>query len=655
MLSLIRNFAFLFLFFAFFQSSFAQNIEWRDVTAGELALKTSKVVPNSDAEYIFREMNIEYADSRRVNKYYFRIKIFTEKGRNDFSKINIPVSGEIKNFNARVIQPDNSIVAIDKKDFFDKTIAQTKYFIEKEKSFAIPNLQIGSIIEYRYDENFPLLERTVRVIRFSPIEFNFTFQFDIPAQRISYSIKLDGGKEKWQIIPHNFQNLETTGDEKSSNYVFTRYNVPPIVKEAFMPPENLINQYLTIINEPRKVKNFEEIMSEAVGYYVYRFKFIQEYAKDRKVSEKAKILTADASTDEEKIRRLYNFCQKQIISLQFDETISQKLYEDPDDILKNQIASSYQVNNLFAGLAASLGFEPQIILGYDRRKYVYDEQHPEETPFKSVAVSLKIANEWRYFDPSNPFLPFGSLPWFNEGIAALRMNNKLVSFINIPLATFDKNKSVRTGEFTLTEDGALEGFLKIEYHGYLDVNAKTLRANKTPAERESDVISEIKQRISTAEVSEINFENIDEVDEHFTVSCKIRVPNYAQKTGKRLLFQPSFFEFNKPSLFANNTRFSPIFFPFPWSEDDAIVFNLPKNYSLETPEPSRFFADPEQISMLTTKLIVNEEQNKLKFERRFYFGKFQKTLFQTKAYNSLKTLFDSFQQADSRVLILREK
>jgi hypothetical protein len=51
-----------------------------------------------------------------------------------------------------VIKPDGSVVILKKEDIFEKEIIRIEGIKVKVKSFAMPGLEVGSILEYRYRE-----------------------------------------------------------------------------------------------------------------------------------------------------------------------------------------------------------------------------------------------------------------------------------------------------------------------------------------------------------------------------------------------------------------------------------------------------------------------------------------------------------------------
>src|SRR6185437_9513993 len=132
--------------------------DWRAVDPAELALKTSIVEKDADAEALFWEVRLDDSQPEEFSlRHYIRIKIYTERGKESQSKVDIPYLGrtEIKDIAARVIKPDGSIVELKKTDIFERTIVKVSGAKLKAKSFALPGVEPGAIIEYRWREVIP--------------------------------------------------------------------------------------------------------------------------------------------------------------------------------------------------------------------------------------------------------------------------------------------------------------------------------------------------------------------------------------------------------------------------------------------------------------------------------------------------------------------
>src|SRR6185503_3798860 len=76
--------------------------DWKPVDPAHLAMKTPLVEKDADAEAIFWEVRVqdedEGGDLRTVLSHYIRIKIFTERGRENHSKVDLIPMGRNTRF-----------------------------------------------------------------------------------------------------------------------------------------------------------------------------------------------------------------------------------------------------------------------------------------------------------------------------------------------------------------------------------------------------------------------------------------------------------------------------------------------------------------------------------------------------------------------------
>jgi hypothetical protein len=177
---------------------------------------------------------------------------------------------------------------------------------------------------------------------------------------------------------------------------------------------------------------------------------------------------------------------------------------------------------------------------------------------------------------------------------------------------------------------------------------------ESAVKQEENLKESLKGRISAAEVSGITIENASDPEKPFGYQYKVRVPNYAQKTGKRLFLQPGFFEYGANPLFSTATRKYDIFFHYPWSEVDNIEIELPKGFTLDNADTPAEVADSNKIGSLRIDMSISSDGSLLKYNRKFHFGGGNNTLFPATAYQQLKNMFDSFHKSDTHAVSLKE-
>ena len=289
----------------------------------------------------------------------------------------------------------------------------------------------------------------------------------------------------------------------------------------------------------------------------------------------------------------------------------------------------------------------------DRSDIFFDPSLANSYFLSSYDIAVKVGTQWRFFDPGNRYVPFGMLVWWEEGVQALIPDSKEPAWAPTPISRPEQSLRKRTAKLRLLEDGTLEGDIQIEYTGHFAVSQKEYHDGLTVAEQEQDVTETLTNRLSTAQVSNIKLESVKDTIKPLIVRYQVKVPQYAQRTGRRLFFQPGFFEQGEPQTFSSSTRKYPIYFDHAWSEQDDVTIELPGGYDVENPEtPSDVRAG--ELAGLQIRMSLPSPRT-LHYERKFSFGGGRRsTLFPAAEYNNLKQLFDAFYERDSFALTLRE-
>ena len=646
-----KPFAVLFLLlFVCLQTAVAGDETWREVTPAELQLKTPKVEADADAEVIFWEVRVDdSAPDQMIMKHYLRVKIFTERGREKYSKIDIQYANreKIKEVMARVIKPDGSIVELAKTDIFDREIAKQDKAKVKAKSFAVPNIEPGVIVEYQYKQIIPNGWAN---------NMRMKFQHDVPIQTISYYFKpaLDVKYMTFNMEENKFIK------DKGGFYRATMENVPALKEEPRMPPEDEVRSWLLLYYTDNLKADYTDFWASAGYYIAQRWEIKDTLKPGKEIKAAAQQITAGAASPDDQMAKLYEFCKTKVKNITYDTSISDEEKEKikPNkstlDTYQKLQGTSGEINELFASLATALGLEARLAFGGNRSEKFFNPRQAHTSFIHFSGIAVKINNQWKYYDPGSLFVPYGMLSWFEEDTSVLLLGYKDYIRTEIPLSGAEKSLAKRTGRFKLLDDGTLEGTVKIEYTGHLGNLYKTNNYESSPAKREESLKEELKKQISAAELSAISVENVNDPEKPFIYQYKVRVPNYAQKTGKRIFLQPGFFEYGKNPLFTSATRKYDIYFEYPWSESDDIEIELPKGFTLDNAEMPGRLADPNQIGVLDVKIGVTSDNSILKYQRAFKFGGNDQILFSVGVYQPLKNLFDAFHKANSHMITLKQ-
>ena len=388
--------------------------DWKAVDPAELALKAPVVEKDADAEALFWEVRIDDdPQGDLIFSHYIRIKLFTERGRESQSKIDIPFGKlfgreiRVKDIAARTIKSDGSILELKKDDVFERTIVKTSGLKVKAKSFAIPGIEPGSIIEYRW--------REVRVNQ-SANYVRLQFQRDIPVQRVKYLIK-----------PFPFEGLAMRSitfhapatpfkKEKEGFYSTSMTNVPAIHAESRMPPEDQVKAWILIFYSKDEKLEPEKYWSE-YGKRVYENTKSLLKVNDA-IRQAAVTIVGDAKTPEEKIVRLFDFCRQKIKNVSDDasgltaeDRQALKENKSPADTLKRLMGSGADIDLLFAALVTATGFDARIVLAPDRGDLFFDRGVSNAYFLEPSNIAVRVGDDWKFYNPGYNYIPIGMLRW----------------------------------------------------------------------------------------------------------------------------------------------------------------------------------------------------------------------------------------------------
>jgi hypothetical protein len=642
----------------FTASTHAAGEDWKPIDPAHLALKSSTVEKDADAEGLFWEVRIDdNPEGDLIFNHYIRVKVFTERGRESQSRIDLPFGNifgdeiQIKDIAARTIKPDGSIVELKKNDVFERTIVKVSGLKVKARSFAMPAVEPGSIIEYRWRE----------IRRNTDANYvRLQFQRDIPVQRVQYSIK-----------PMNYENaafhsivLHGTPSpwvkEKGGFFSTTMTNMPAVHEESRMPPEDQVKTWMLVF--------YQKATSEKANPQKYWFDLGKWYYEENKnrikpnddVKKMAASLTADAKTDDEKIERLFQFCREKITNasndasgLTPDERAKVKSNKNPSDTLKRGIGSGGDIDLLFAALANASGLDARIVLAPDRGDIFFDKSLPNAYFIRPQNIAVNIGGKWKFFNPGYNYIPLGMLRWQEEGQQSLITDPQQPVWINTPMSSHEKSLVKRTAKLKLSEDGTIQGDITIEFIGHFAIERKEEMDEESETEREEGLREEIKRQMSAAEISNIKIENVTDHVKPLIFSYHVRFPNYAQRTGRRLFLQPAFFQHGRGPSFATASRKYPIYFHYPWSEADDVEIELPSGYALDNADAPAPFGSAG-LSEYKPSLATSADGSLMVYKRNFYFGANGSVLFPVEAYSQVKNYFDTLHKQDNHSIALKQ-
>ncbi len=627
----------------------AQEKDWRDVSSSELKATSSQIESDAPAEAIFWNVRIEQTTQEVKEDTYVRIKIFDERGVKIYSTISVDYYAyyELDNFRARLIQPDGKIFELKKDEIILLDTVKTFYSKSKKKSFVIPNIRPGSIVEYKYQ-----LRARVKLQ-----EWKLIFQHNIPIQEINYFVRGDISWDTLKIMRFNVKDFEY--QKTKDGFTLARMkNISALKGEPnFMPKLNLVPWILLYYDGNNSVKpeKYWDNYAKSFGFLFDKLESGDE------IKQTVRQLTKGKNSDEEKISAIFNFCRTSLKNFSYDnetdkEKLSKAIREDwsPKEVLRRKEGFDFGIDKLFASLVIAAGFEISFVFTGDRREFFFLKQYAHGSLLNYSGIAVKTSDGWHFCNPGAKFVPKKHLYWFSEGQDVLVVGKKDYEWTKLPVSPPEYNKSEQKAYLKLMPDGSLEGTVKSKFFGFIGAEYKLAYNKMTENEVRETMYKSLKERLSNFDFELKSVKREIATDEPFEVEYNIKISDYAQITERRIFFQPGFFEYRKKPLFQNATRHTPINFEnFNWDVQE-IKIELPNNFNPEAVVSTQTISETGIVDFNISSQF-NSETHLLEYKRSFIFGENGRLLYQVGSYPLLKSLFDRIANADSTVIILKKK
>jgi Domain of Unknown Function with PDB structure (DUF3857) len=630
----MRRLLFLVLVSIFALPASAQKEDWLPVTPEDLQIKQVPGDPGASAIQLYYANYVD--DSSAYEFVYHRIKILNESGK---KYADIEISGgfnlDVGNLKARTIHPDGSIVEFTGKPF-DKTIFKGRGIKWNAKTFTMPEVTVGSIIEYKYKmKNYT--------------SDTWILQHDLYTVREYYSFQPShfGGTLLW--LGRNIKEPQPT--KKSGGWEVEWKNVPAFQTEASMPPEEIYKPTVTFYYLRGDI-NAEKFWPE-VGKILYDI--FDRYIGNRKEVREAALQAIGTETDpEKKLRKLYDRAQ-QIRNLSFEREKTEqerkkekiKTNENLGDIVKRGYGDSEDVTAFFVGMARAAGFDAQLLLASSRRNTFFSSKLLSLENLGGRVALVKLNGKDIYLQPGVRFCPYGLMRWSNTSTDALMFDKKGGTFVTVPPLTSERSLTRRNATMELTDEGSLKGELVVEFQGEEALEHRLDALDSDEAGRKKDLEEEVKSWLpGNAIVKMTSVQGWEKPEEPLVAKFNVEVGGYASSVGKRLLLPSLLFQPQQKDAFKHAERKYPVYFPYAFTERDRVAIKLPAGYSLESVPPKQDvglgYARYQSVSASDGKQLVSE--------RGFAFNAI---FIRLEQYPELKEFMSKIQAGDEQQVVLR--
>jgi transglutaminase-like putative cysteine protease len=626
-----------------------ENYGFQAPVPEELQMTGEPLAPGAPAILLYRRIDRDDNGRTSHEDNYFRIKILTEEGRK-YADIEIPFfkeSTNVVNIHARTISPNGAITNFDGK-VFDKNIVKAKGVKYLAKTFTLPAVQVGSILEYYY--TFDFSEQYIYDSHWILSDELFTKSISCSLKPYQNSYVPVSLRWNWQGLP---PGAGTPQQDAKGIVHLTANNVPAFQTEDYMPPADEVRSRVDFIysedtyeKDPavywrKKGKKLNDSLESFVG-------------KHKAMEQAVAQIVSPSDTPEVKLQKIYSRVQQmRNTSYEVSKTTQEEKRENEkninnvEDVWKQGYGNGVQLTWLFLGLVRAAGIEAYGVWASDRRHYFFNPGEMNPHKLDSNVVLVKLNGKDIYCDPGARFTPLGLLPWTETGVQGLRLDKDGGGWVRTELPQSDESQIVRKANLKLSEDGDVEGTLKVTYTGLEALNRRVEERNADDTARKSFLEDEVKEYVPAASEVELTSKpDWNASDRSFSADFHMKVPGWVAGAGRRALFPVGMFSAPEKHIFDHANRVHPIYIEFPFEKVDDITMELPQGWQVATVPK----AQNEGGNVVAYTLKVEDNKTTLHLQRMLHVNLL---LMDQKYYASLRSFFQVVRTGDEQQVVLQ--
>ena len=563
--------------------------EWSQPTPDQLKMTSDPAAPNAPAVFLYYEEIVD--DKMHFHKVYAEVKILNEKGKEDFSEIEIPYeSGEasitVDQVQGRTIEPDGTVVPFTGKPYQKELL---KMGTEKvmEKVFSLPDLRVGSIIEYQYTINYDqywyepprwMIQQQYYVheahYHFAPTDSSIPIistdaqGHENPVNHLLFFHSLPHGAQ----VRSGFDGFDLVVD-----------NIPALPDEPYTPPLGSFSYRVIFYYSP--YDSGQEFWKAEGKYWS---KDVDRFAEPSgRIRAIVAQIVSPGDSEEQKLEKIYaavmtventDFTREH--SQQENRAEGQK-DKRAADIWVNKRGNSNEITRLFIAMARAAGLKTYAMIVTERNQnmlnlgYLYWGQLSDE-----IAI-VNVNGKEQYFDPGERYCEYGKVDWLHHQMMGIRQTDDGTTVAEVPIALYTDNSILRTADLMLGVNGAVQGQIRIILTG-----AEALRWRQYALANDEEATKKAFQKEIQADVPAGVLVKTDHflalTDYTSNLMAVLDVSgSMGTETGKRVFVPASFFEANATPLFSTQERESPVDLHYPFIARDQVTLTLAPGLTVE--------------------------------------------------------------------------
>lgn len=642
----------------------AQNYDLGKVTIAELNEKVHPKDSSAPAAILFKKGRTYFGYNKDVGFYAnhvceVKIKIYKKEGLSwadqkvrfyiGYDKLN---EDRLEFSDAVTYNLENGNIVktkLNNQGEFKNKINQ--YW--KEKTITLPNVKVGSIIEYKY------VLRSENLVKFP----DFDVQFSIPVDYFYYKTQIPefyiykpiliGGipletESKFTGASQSFDNAYSQTSSFNYKQIETFYkgkDVPALKEEPYI--NNLENYRGSIQQELERVRLPDQPVKdysltwEGVAKTIFKDdSFGKQLNQGSLFTDDLNKLLSNVEDKTERLNLIFTYVKNRMNWNEINSCYTEKGVEKA---YKDQTGNVAEINFILINMLRAAGIEanPVLVSTIQNGLPVY----PTRTGFNYVIVAAEIDGKKTLLDASHKLTAPNILP-----LNVLNWNGRLIkkdgSSEEIQLDPTQQSKEIYSLIVKINPDGKMNGQARVQRTDYDAYSFREENNTKT----EDAYLEKLENRLGGLEISNYAIENQkSNLDQSVIETFSFASSNRSDIIAGKIFVNPLLFFTQSKNPFNQEKRQMPVYFGYKNIEKFNLNIEIPQGYTVESlPKPFRISSEDKLMSFI---LNFSVSENKIQIVSQ---KEINSSIFVAEDYGMIKEFFQKMIVSQNEKIILKK-
>lgn len=557
------------------------------------------------------------SDGKTTERCRYVVKILRPQGRdNAIPHVRYTKEAKLLSFHVWSIGPDAHHYAMKDSEYVEvgESDPDMVYLDGLYRVANPPGADPGGIIAWEFTRQLPTYEH----------EDIWEFQQEIPVVKASIEVDLPSGWHQRAVWFHHDLVAPVTLDAGRTQWQLSNIPAVDIDDVPLAPAGAAIAARMSVHYSSDDLPQGDALWARIGDEYTSLEAPESEGATDLATTART---TAGDGDFMAKLDKIAAFMQTQIRYVGVEIGIGGRQAHPAEQVFQKRYGDCKDKATLLVAMLDAVGIRATWVAVDDRRGVMAPDAPSEygnhmiaaieipkgyDNPRLQAVVTGKTGKRYLIFDPTNPYVPIGDMPDYEQGGYGLLLAGKDSQVIEFPVLNPSLAQTRRTAKFELAPDGTLKGDISVTRTGGAAWMMRGRLTMSSDKEQRQQMEKSLQQDFSTFTLGSETVNNVRQVDQPLAMDYSVTAPSYAKNAGALLLIRPRVVGSVVEGL-DDKARKVPISFPAVGTWKDSFDVSIPAGYTVDdVPDPVNL-----DVGFATYHSEVKAQGNVLHYQREY--------------------------------------